>query len=263
MSAPPPLPSVCAVLDRARAHIPRAELPRLVMNDPGHAAYVAAYARVLVGGLPALLEGAGDGLPLIGSFEITENLMLARTRAGESVSHRWFSVMGASIALLGASRYRYAPFPVTLAALLVDSFALEAASVAGAPVDLLPLVCRELQRTLPNAHDCALALLGELLTATLTEAETMERCRELHARHHAFQQWYTDDGSEKNPYHAARPEFVWGAVMDRSELPPWVALVEERFPSSPELASETRERLAREGRAWLRSSRRPEARGFG
>ena len=32
-----------AVLHRARARIPSAQLPRLVMNDPGHGAYVAAY----------------------------------------------------------------------------------------------------------------------------------------------------------------------------------------------------------------------------
>src|SRR4051812_49030624 len=97
------LTSVRATFDRARERIPSPELPRLVMVDPGHGGYIAAYERVVAGGVPALLETLGDGLPLIGSFEITENLLLSHHRADRSVVHRWFSVLTACIELLGAS----------------------------------------------------------------------------------------------------------------------------------------------------------------
>jgi hypothetical protein len=43
------------------------------MNDPGHDSYVAAYGRILDGGVLALFEDTKDGVPLIGSFEVTEN----------------------------------------------------------------------------------------------------------------------------------------------------------------------------------------------
>jgi hypothetical protein len=250
-----PLASVKALFDRARGHIPRAELPHLVMNDPGHAGYVTAYERVLARGVSALVEDAGGGLPLMGSFDITENLLLSHATAGESVTHRWFSVLTAFIELLGASTYCYAPLSRTLAALLVDSFALDAGGVHRAPVDLLPLVCRELRERSWNVHDRALALVGELLTTTLTDEETKAMCLELHARHDEFQQWYQEDG-ERNWWYAERPEFIWGAVAKRADLPTWLELVDRHFPSSPELAERTRERLLREGNAWLHSSRR-------
>jgi hypothetical protein len=41
-----------------------ADLPRLVMNDPGHAAYVTSYARLLAHGMPVLFEDTGHGLSM-------------------------------------------------------------------------------------------------------------------------------------------------------------------------------------------------------
>lgn len=216
MGAPTALAAVRAVFDRAGERIPTSALPLLVMNDPGHAAYVAAYERVLSGGVPALFEEVADGSPLIGSFDITENLLLSHTRAGESAIHRWFSLMTACIELLGASAYRFAPFATTLATLLVDSFALADADVAEAPLDLLPRVCRELKASASTPHERWLALLGELFTATLSDAETDLVCHELSALHEKAQLWYAPDGSQ-NHFYAARSEFVWGAAVTRSD----------------------------------------------
>jgi hypothetical protein len=250
-----PLAAVQALFDRARDRIPRTELPRLVMNDPGHGGYVAAYERVLGRGVSALMEDAGNGLPLMGSFDITENFLLSHVAAGESVAHRWFSVLTACIEFLGGSTYRYAPLSGTLAALLVDSFALDASGALGAPLDLLPLVCRELRECRSNIHDRVLALVAELLTTTAVHEETEAMCRELHRRHEEFQQWYCGDG-ERNWAYAKRPEFIWGAVVNRGDLPTWLELVAKHFPSSPEFAERTRERLLCEGNAWLYSSGR-------
>jgi hypothetical protein len=243
-----------ALLDRARMHIAAAALPGLVMNDPGTAGYVAAYTRVLQDGVEALFEDADDGLPLLGTFDITENLYSSHAAAHESSTHRWFSVLTAAIALLGASDYRYAPFSETLATLLRDSFALQAAEQAGAPVDLLPSLCRELRESSYDPRERALALVGELLTARMTDVEAEAACHELHALHDSFQTWFRDDG-EVNAFYAERPEFIWGAAASRSELPAWLDLVEGRFPSSPRIAGETRQKLLEAGEALLGSRR--------
>lgn len=182
------LPAVSAVLDRARSRIPRAELRNLVMGDPGTGDYVAAYGRVLDGGVGALLEEQRDGVPLIHSFDITENLLLAHSCAGESVHHRWFSVMAACIELLGAADVTYAPFSQSLAGLLVDTFALNDARAEGAPLDLMPLACRELKTSASAPSEAMLALVGELCTALRTEAETEATCRELSALHDTSQE---------------------------------------------------------------------------
>ena len=216
------------------------------MNDPGSAGYVLAYERVLALGVPALLEDV-DGVPRVGSCDITENLLLSHNAAPESVSKRWFSVLAACIELFGASDYCYAPFSRTLTALLVDSFALDAGRVPGAPLELLPLVCRELQQSRTDKYERTIALLGELLTARLSYVELESKCRELHALHEEFQQWYAEDGG-KNLYFAERAEFIWGALrLDRGMEATWLELVERHFPSSPELARGTRERLLRDG----------------
>ena len=251
MNTDTPLAAVRVVFDRARKHISWKELSRLTMNDSGHDSYVAAYGRILDGGMLALFEDTGDGSPLIGSFEITENLLLSHATAGESVTNRWFSVLTACIELLGASKYRHVPFSSTLSALLVDSLALKNAGVGESPSDILPSVCRELQQTRSNRHERVLALVAEVLTASLPDAEAEVKCGELHTCHEAFQQWYTEDG-ERNYYYAERPEFIWGSVVDRSCLPTWLALTEKHFPSSPALVKATRERLLREGNALLR-----------
>ncbi len=257
------LPAVSAVLDRARSRIPRAELRNLVMGDPGTGDYVAAYGRVLDGGVGALLEEQRDGVPLIHSFDITENLLLAHSCAGESVHHRWFSVMAACIELLGAADVTYAPFSQSLAGLLVDTFALNDARAEGAPLDLMPLACRELKTSASAPSEAMLALVGELCTALRTEAETEATCRELSALHDTSQAWYAPSG-EPNLFYSPRPEFVWGPVVgnlreywfSRGGLPLWLDVVRRRFPTQPELANETRERLLRDGEALLKLPRR-------
>lgn len=224
------------------------------MHDPGTGGYVAVYRRVLAEGVPALLEQTADGLPLIGSFDITENLGLAHADASESVCNRWFSVLTACIELLGASAYRYAPFSRSLATLLVDTFALTDAHIAGAPLDLLPRVCREWKASASSPHERSLALLGELFTAPLTDAETDSICQELCTHHDEAQEWYAEDGGE-NPFYAARPEFVWGAAVSRSELSMWVELTRRHFPLRTELAKEICQRLLCDGDGWIGARR--------
>ena len=89
-----------ALIDRARSRLSPGDLPGLVMGDPGSGGYVAAYERVLRGGVPALVAGDDHGR-LLSSFDITENLLLSHAEAGRSVTHRWFSVLTAGIELLG------------------------------------------------------------------------------------------------------------------------------------------------------------------
>ncbi len=253
MKTPPP--SVAALFDRARARIPPSTLPLLVMCDPGHPAYVEAYERVLAIGVPALFETVDHDLPRLASFDVTENLLLSHEEAGRSDHHRWFSVLTACIELLGASVYRDVPFSTTLATLLVDTFALEDAAVAGAPIDLLPTVCRAWQELASVPHEATLALVGELLTASLGDAEVDAKCEELVRRHEAAQTWGTPEG-EPNPGYAAEPYFVWGAVIRRHELAKWLELTKRHFPSRTPRAAETRERLLRAGEDWLLAPRR-------
>lgn len=63
--------AVRTLLDRARLSLTHADLPKLVMGDPGTPGYIAAYKRVLDGGADELLR---DGGALLRSFDITENL---------------------------------------------------------------------------------------------------------------------------------------------------------------------------------------------
>jgi hypothetical protein len=60
------LAAVKTVLDRARGCIAPADLPGLVMSDPGSGGYVAAYERVLADGVPALLDDVQAAAPTIG-----------------------------------------------------------------------------------------------------------------------------------------------------------------------------------------------------
>jgi hypothetical protein len=260
------LAAVGAVLDRARGCIAREDLPELVMSDPGTAGYVAAYGRVLAGGVPALLA-VHDGVRRLDSFDITENLLLSHAEAGRSPRHRWFSVLTACIELLafdGLSGPRDTPLSRTLCDLLTDSFALHAARDPRAPVDLLPRVCSELQRATGNRHVYALAVLSELLVARLSEAEVEAKCHELSRCHDEFKA-PCDEAGVHNPWFAERPEFIWGAALRGSfgasrrppkELTRWLELVRAHFPSSPELARTTAERLLRDGEEWVRAPRR-------
>jgi hypothetical protein len=252
------LPSIHALIDRARGCLRREDLPYLVMSDPGSGAYVAAYTRVLAGGVPALLEEEG-GRPLYECFDITENLLLSHSDASRGSRHRWFSILTASIELLGWDVWegiRGMSPASSLRNLLTDSFALRSEGDARAPLELLPALCREMQAAGKNQHAHVAALLGELLVAALDGAKVEAKCRELHRCHDEFQRW-GDEHGEPNPWYVERPDFIWAVVVgSRAELRSWLELVEAHFPSAPPLASATRERLLREGREWKRGPRR-------
>ncbi|MCP3139441.1 hypothetical protein [Pyxidicoccus xibeiensis] len=255
------LASLGALLERARTCLSSEDLPQLVMSDPGHPGYVAAYERVLAGGAPELLR---DGGLLLNSFEITENLLLSHSEASTSPRHRWFSILTACIELLswnGWEASRGTPASQALCNLTTDSFALLDAGDARAPLELLPSTCRELQQASENRHLRATALLCELLVGDLTDADIETRCRELNRHHDAFQAQCveSEDTNEwiPNVWLARRPEFIWGAaVSQRQELRMWLELVKAHFPWSPGLALKTRERLLEDGEAWERSARR-------
>lgn len=228
------------------------------MSDPGHPQYVAAFERVLAGGVPALL-GAYEGRQLYESFDITENLLLSHNDAGRSPRNRWFSILTAGIELLGWDGWeglRGMSPAKSLGNLLADSFALHADGDARAPLDLLPLVCREMQGACKNRHEYVVALLSELLVSALSAEDVEAKCRELNECHEEFQLW-GDEHGEPNPWVAGRPEFIWGVMASRrAELRGWLELVEAHFPSSPQLAQEARERLLLEGREWRRAPHR-------
>lgn len=254
------LPAVGALIDRARSCLAKEDLRYLVMSDPGSPAYVAAYARVLAGGVPALL-GKEDGRPLYASFEITECLLLSHTHAGQDAQHRWFSILTAGIELLGWDGHwelRGMSPAKSLRNLLTDSYALRESGDARAPLDVLPALCRELQAAGENRHEHVAALLSELLVGALDEAAIEAKCRELLRRHEEFQEWGDAEG-EENRWRARRPELLWGVMVEsRAELSSWIALVDAYFPSSPPVAAEVRERLLREGSEWKKRKPRRE-----
>ncbi len=225
------------------------------MSDPGYGEYLEAYTEVLARGVPALLEDVRGEGQRMRSFAITENLLLSHTDAGESIVHRWFSVLTACIELLGADVTRDIALSTTLSTLLVDSFALASSSERDAPRDLLPAIARELFASRQRPHERTLVRLTELLIATLSDADVEDRCRTLHADHDQFQEYYDEQGELSWSY-AARPEFVLGAVVTRRQLRTWLDLIEHHFPTSPALAKETRDRLLREGKEWRRTSRK-------
>jgi hypothetical protein len=119
-------------------------------------------------------------------------------------------------------------------------------TTAGRPPNSLVSYTSIIQQTLKESglppYDRVMTLVTELLAAPLTGPEIEQRCRTLQEYHDGFQVYYGEQG-EKNPNYARRPEFVWGAVLNRPGLPVWYELTREHFPSSPALARETREKL--------------------
>jgi hypothetical protein len=245
------LASLEAVIDRARRCLSRADLPYLVMSDPGSGGYIEAYGEVLSRGVPALLE-EHEGLRRLRGFDITENLLLAHSDASRSRRHRWFSILAAGIELLGWDGWEDPSPTSSLRHLLTDSFALRDDHDARAPLELLPALCRELQQACGDRHERVAALLSELLVGGMSAVEMEAKCQELSQCHEEFQPWGDDEGNP-NPWYVERPAFLWGAMVQRrAELRGWLALVKAHFPSSPALARETRERLLRESEQWRR-----------
>ena len=244
--------ALAALLDRARGQLTAADLPALGMGDPGTADYVAAYARVLTDGLPALLEPDAGGRRLLHHFDIRENLLLSHTDAARSGRHRWFSILTGCIELLDwhdPDHHRAAPAARMLGQVLTDSFALEAAGDPDAPVDLLPALTAALQET-EHQHRHALAVLAALLVGPRRGAAPEAACAELHRCHDAFPEWVDADGGN-NPWVARSEAFVWGAVLDhRADLARWLELVHAHCPSAPGIAAVTRARLLEEGARW-------------
>jgi hypothetical protein len=112
---------------------------------------------------------------------------------------------------------------------------------------------RELQRACEDRHERVAALLSELLVGGMSAAQVEAKCQELSQCHEEFQPWGDDEGN-RNPWHVEPPQFIWGAMVHRrAELRGWLALAQAHFPSSPELARETRERLLADGAQWRKT----------
>ncbi len=248
------LDALRALLDRARDHLTTNDLPGLVMSDPGSSDYVAAYRRVLTGGVPALLAG-DEHAPLVRSFDITENLLLSHHDAGRSSTHRWFSVLTATIELLGWDGFeglRWTKPSASIRHLLVDAYALHETGDRDAPLDLLPPLCHELRRSSQQRHQHVALLLAELLVAAHGSTDVEQGCREL-ARYHEESQIYCDERGEPNAWFCSSSTFVWGVMdLSRKELRTWLELVETYFPREPELASDTGARLLAAGKSHRR-----------
>jgi len=248
------LDTLRALVDRARMHLTANDLPDLVMSDPGSASYVAAYQRVLTGGVPALLA-VDEHTPLIRSFDITENLLLSHNDAGRSSTHRWFSVLAACIELLGWDGFeglRWTKPSGSIRHLLVDAYALHETGDRDAPLDLLPALCQELRRSSQQRHQHVALLLAELLVAAHGSTDVEQACREL-ALYHEESQLYCDEHGELNAWFCSSSTFVWGVIdPSRKELRTWLELVEAYFPREPELAGATRGRLLSAGTSHRR-----------
>lgn len=252
------LDTLRALLDRARGHLSTDDLPGLIMSDPGSGAYVAAYQRVLTGGVPALLSADEHG-PLLHSFDITENLLLSHADAGRSSIHRWFSVLTASIELLGWNGFEgprwTTPFG-SIRHLLVDSYALHDTGARDAPLDLLPTLCRELRGATQQRHQHVALLLAELLVGAHGSTDVEQSCREL-TRYHEQSQIWCDENGDPNPWFSSNPTFVWGVMnLGRRELRTWLELVENHFPREPALANGTRQRLLAAGKSTVEDAAR-------
>lgn len=235
-------PALHALFERARAAVPLDALPSLVMNDPGTADYVHAYARVLRGGAPALSERDREGALRLTSFAVTENLYLSHACAARSETHRWFSLLAGCVELLGAGAARDVSFAASLATVLVDGFALREVYGRDGVVPLVAALCDEERGHRVDPRERALATVGALLCATPSAEALDDACRALTDLHEHTRRWYLDDGTE-NPCFS-RGEGLLGAVAPgRAERRAWAGLIERWFPTSTEAARATRERL--------------------
>lgn len=235
-------PALHALFERARAAVPLRALPSLVMNDPGTADYVHAYARVLRGGAPALFERDREGVLCLTSFAVTENLSLAHACAARSEAHRWFSLLAGSLELLGAGVARDVSFAASLAAVLADGFALRDAYGRDGVVPLVAALCDEERGRRVDPRERALATVGAMLCATPTDDALDGARRALTDLHEHAQRWYLDDGTE-NPFFSQGEGLLAAVVPRRAERRAWAALIERWFPTSTEAARALRERL--------------------
>lgn len=252
------LTSLAALLDQARENLSAADLPKMLMSDPGYLDYLSAYTCVLRDGVPGLLERDEDGERRLESFDIGENLLLSHSDAGMSVRHRWFSVLTATLELMGwdgNEGLRWTKPSTSFYNLLTDSYAIADSGDACPPHKLLSDVCRQLRQVTGDRHFQAIALLSQLLVTNPNDDAVDSQCETLGQYHDEFQIW-GDDVGNPNPWFVERPQFIWGAVLEsKSELRKWLCLVELHFPSSSALARSTRERLLIDAGSWRRRRR--------
>jgi hypothetical protein len=236
------------LLARARGRVTPADVARYVPNDPGCFEYLAAFEAILHRGEAALSR----------EFAVTETIAL--TRWGDAPTEvdptrfRWFRVLTcATEVLLDDSEWPH----YGLAALLVDSFALEEAGVDAEPTDLLSAVAREvaahpLRYFRPDEH--AFCVLAELLLAGvdhLDHAGIEALCAALEVR---YRRWWEFRGAYwADPPH---PEKSLWRLTGYSQLHSvWLDLVATRFPVEPPVAAAMKQRLLTDGARWIHGRR--------
>lgn len=235
-----------ALFERARSRVTVADVERHAPNDPGYPEYVAAFAAILRQGEPALHGG----------FAVTETIALTRWRdaraEADPARFRWFRVLTCAAELL-LDRSDCPHYG--LAALLVDSFALADAGDAGAPIDLLSAVCREVQAhpyAASLARELLFCALGELLLAQvddLAHGAIEALCRELEERDRRFHEWWRIEGADFTDQPKS-DELLWSLTVFDQLHPVWLDLVRTRFPDAPPAAAAVKQRLLADGARW-------------
>jgi hypothetical protein len=234
---PEPMPNFVAdarfvaarqLFERARARVTVEDVRRHAPGDPGYWEYVAAYTDILRRGEAAVSR----------EFAVTETIALTRcshaNSEGDPKRFRWFRVLGCAIEIL----FEESDWPhYTLAALLVDSFALAQARDQAAPLDLLSAVCREVAgHPLGFEGEFAFCTLGELLLAVVDRR---------------------DDAAIETLCAALEPHGnLWTCTYFDALHPVWLDLVDKRCPVHPPVALALRKRLLSEGAPWMRLERR-------
>ena len=134
-----------------------------------------------------------------------------------------------------------------------------------APMDLLPHVFREARRSVLRGEgdpfasysDEAFCVLAELLVAGQGDPDSFKALRaRLEELDTLSSEYYLPGTFDRNPRFAAGEAFVWGLTVFDQLHADWVALVVERFPSSPPAMARTRARLIESGATWASRTRR-------
>lgn len=235
------------LLIRCRSRVTADDVKRHAPNDPGYPGYVAAFENILSRGE----EGLSGEL----DFDVVETVSLTRWTLAptgrDSAQFRWFRVLTSATEILidQSDTPHYG-----LAALLVDSFALEQVGDDLAPTDLLSSVCREIDASPRRLRERerVFCVLGELLLASsdrLNESAIEALCIELEARDRRYHEWWRCEGA----HWAAQPgsdELLWSLTVHDQLHPVWLDLVEAHFPVAPQSAAMMKHRLLMEGARW-------------
>jgi len=242
-----------ALFERCRARVDADDVRSFAPSDPGYPGYVAAFEKILARGEAAL--------PREYDFDVAETIALTRwchaSVASDPVRFRWFRLFTNAVDVL-IERSETPHY--TLAALLIDTFALDGLGDPLAPKDLLADICREIDVAQNGAlatRERVFCVLGELVLASSErrgDDAIDAACAELERRDERHRSWWEAEGDTwiERP---ASDEFVWGVTHHDLLHPVWLDLVDTCFPTSTAVSAATKARLLADGARWRAPTR--------